>query len=343
MATKAAGRQLRVLALFDAIAPTKLDQDLRRELKTEDWSSEADVLRALKRLGHTADYVAVFDDLDLLRQKIAQFKPDIVFNLADQFRNDRVFDQHIAAYLELIGIPYTGCGPLGLALAKDKALSKKILAHHGLRVPAFATIPRRARIRRPRRLKLPLVVKPLNEEASLGITDASLVYTDHQFEKQVRLLREKYGLDVIAEEYIHGRELYVSILGDRSVRVFPIREIIFDLVEPDHPRIAGYRAKWDYEYRWRWGIDNQFARLRPAMKKKIQQFGREAFHALKLSGYARLDLRLTGAGDIVFLEANPNPILASFEDFAQAARKDGLKYHELIQAILRLGLRARRG
>lgn len=335
-------KKLRVLALFDAIAPTTLDQDLKQELTTEDWSSEADVLKALRKLGHETEYLAIFDDLDLLRQKIQDYKPDIIFNLCDQFRNNRAFDQHIAAYLELCGVPFTGCGSIGLALAKHKGISKEILAYHGLRVPAFVTLPQGSRIVRPRHLEFPLIVKPLTEEASLGISQASLVETDHQFKKRVHFLRDHYGHDVIAEEYIHGREVYVSMLGDRTLRVFPIREILFQDVPEGQPRIASYRAKWDYEYRWKWGIDNQFARLRPALKRKIQSLGRQVFRLLKIDGYVRLDLRITEAEEIVFIEANPNPIVARHEDFAHAAVKSGLKYHELIQAILRIGMETNR-
>jgi len=336
-------KKLKVLALFDAIAPTTIDQDLTAELKTEDWSSEADVLRALRKLGHHVEYLALFDDLDLLRQKIRYFKPDVVFNLCDQFNNNRAFDMNIAAYLELLGVPFTGCGATGLTLAKQKGISKKILAYHGLRVPKFVTIPFGSRIVRPKQLEFPLIVKPLKEEASLGISQSSLVETDHQFRKRVKFLRDNYGHDVIAEEYIHGREVYVSLLGDRKLRVFPVREILFQDVPEDRPRIASYRAKWDYEYRWKWGIDNQFARLRPNLRRRIERFGRQVFKRLQLTGYARLDLRITPDEEIVFIEANPNPILARHEDFAHAAVKSGLKYHELIQAILRIGLETPRG
>jgi len=331
-------KKLKVLALFDAIAPTTIDQDLSAELKTEDWSSEADVLKALRKLGHHTEYLAIFDDLDLLRQKVRHFKPDIIFNLCDQFENNRAFDQNIAAYLELAGVPFTGCGAIGLALAKHKGISKEILGYNGLRVPRFVTIPIGGRVVRPKGLEFPLIVKPLNEEASLGISQSSLVETDHQFGKRVRFLRNNYGHDVIAEEYIHGREVYVSLLGDRKLQVFPIREILFRDVLEGQPRIASYRAKWDYEYRWKWGIDNQFARLNPALKRKIQRVGRQVFRLLKLTGYVRLDLRITPAGEIVFIEANPNPILARHEDFGHAAVKSGQKYHELIQSILRIGL-----
>jgi len=177
-------KKLKVLALFDAIAPTTLDQDLSAELKTVDWKTEAHVLEALGQLGHTTEHLAIFDDLDLLRQKLLGFAPDVIFNLADQFKNNRAFDQNIVSFLEMQGTPFTGCGSTGLTLCKHKGISKKILSYHRIHVPDFVTIARGQRIARPRRLKFPILVKPLKEEASLGISQASFVETDEQFNER---------------------------------------------------------------------------------------------------------------------------------------------------------------
>src|SRR5262249_42281891 len=252
-------RKLKVLALFDAIGPTTLNQDLSAELTTEDWKTEAHVLGALRELGHAAEHLAIFDDLDLLNQKLQQCNPDIIFKLADQCRNNRAFDQNIASFLEMHGLPFTGCGSTGLMLCKHKAISKKILGYHRIHVPEFTVIARGKRIQRPRRLRFPILVKPLKEEASYGIAQASFVETDEQFKERVQFIHERYDNDVIAEEYIEGRELYVSILGNRRLQVLPIRELIFKEVPPDEPKIATYKAKWDEEYRRRWGLQNQFA------------------------------------------------------------------------------------
>ncbi len=336
-------KPLKVLALFDAIAPTALDQDLTAELKTEDWKTERDVLAALAKLGHTVGYLAIFDDLDLLRQKVASFAPDIIFNLADQFKNNRAFDQAIVSFLDMQGVPYTGCGSSGLTLCKHKAISKKILGYHRIHVPEFATIARGGRNVRPRRLKFPILVKPLKEEASLGISQASFVENDDQFTERVRFIHEKFDNDVIAEEYIEGRELYVSVMGDSNLRVFPIRELVFREVPPDEPKIATYRAKWDEEYRKRWGLENRFAEgLDDALTKRIADTCRRIYRLLTIDGYARIDLRLTAAGEVYFIEANPNPILAADEDFAQSAAKAGMAYPQLIAKIIRIGLRALR-
>lgn len=332
--------KLKILALFDAIAPTTIDQDLSVELKTDDWKTEANVLAALAELGHTVEHLAIFDDLNLLRQKLDAFQPDIIFNLADQFRNNRAFDQNIASFLEMHGITFTGCGSTGLTLCKHKAISKKILGYHRIRVPEFTVIARGKRCTRPARLKFPILVKPLKEEASYGISQASFVETDEQFKERVQFIHNSHDCDVIAEEYIAGRELYVSVLGNHKLEVFPIRELVFKEVPPDEPKIATCRAKWDEEYRKKWGLQNQFAEaLDPALAKEIVQTCKRIYRLLTIDGYARVDLRVTASNEIYFIEANPNPILAAAEDFAQSALKAGLAYPQLIERIIRTGLK----
>lgn len=333
-------KKLKILALFDAIAPTMIDQDLSAELQTPDWQTEAHVLGALKELGHLTEYLAIFDNLDLLQQKLQSFQPDIIFNLADQFKNNRAFDQNIVSFLEMHGVTFTGCGSTGLTLCKHKAISKKILGYHRIHVPEFTVISRGKRCARPARLKFPILVKPLKEEASYGISQASFVENDEQFKERVQFIHSSHDCDVIAEEYIAGRELYVSVLGNHRLDVFPIRELVFKEVPPDEPKIATYRAKWDEEYRKKWGLQNQFAEaLDPALAKDIMQTCKRIYRLLTIDGYARVDLRVTPANEIYFIEANPNPHLAADEDFAQSALKAGVAYPQLIERIIRTGLK----
>jgi D-alanine-D-alanine ligase len=333
-------KKLKVLALFDAVRPTTLDQDLSEELKTPDWKTEAAVLGALSELGHEHQQLAIFDDLDLIRQKLQTFTPDVIFNLADQFRNNRALDQHIASYLALQDAPFTGCGPTGLTLCKHKGISKKILSYHRLHTPAFVIIPRGRRPARPSHLKFPILVKPLKEEASYGIAQASFVETDEQFRERVMFLHENTDNDVIAEEYIEGRELYVSVIGNHRLQVFPIRELVFREVPPDEPKIATYKAKWDEAYRQKWGLENRFAEgIDPAVVRMIESVCKRIYHLLAIDGYARVDLRLTAQNEVYFIEANPNPILAPDEDFAQSAAKAGLGYPQLIDRIARQGMK----
>lgn len=334
-------KPLKVLALFNAAESIAHDEDLTLELQTEGWKTEAHVLSALRELGHTCEYVAIYDDLDHLRQKLQAFQPDIIFNLADEFKNNRAFDQNIVSLLEMQGLRFTGCGSTGLTLCKHKGISKKILGYHRVHVPNFTMIPRGKRISRPKHLKFPVLVKPMKEEASYGISQASFVESDDQFKERVQFIHEKFNNDAIAEEYIEGRELYVSILGNHRLQVFPIRELVFREVPPDEPKIATYRAKWDPEYQQRWGLQNQFAEgLDPLLVRKIEQTCKRIYHLLTIDGYARVDLRLTPNNEMYFIEANPNPFLAADEDFAQSALKANLTYTQLIDRIVRLGLNA---
>ncbi|MEP6602546.1 MAG: ATP-grasp domain-containing protein [Spartobacteria bacterium] len=329
----------KVLALFDAIRPTKIDQDLSKEMKTEDWKTEAHVLAALGKLEFPTEHLAIFDDLDLLRQKIEAFAPDVLFNLVDQFKNNRGFDQNIVSFFEMQDVPFTGCGSTGLVLCKHKGISKKILGYHHIHVPEFVIIPRGQRPARPRRLKFPIVVKPVKEEASYGISRASFVETDEAFRERVTFIHEKHDADVIAEQYIEGRELYVSVMGNTRLTVFPIRELIFREVPANEPKMATYKSKWDEEYRKRWGLQYQFAEgLEPALVAQIEETCKRIYRLLTIDGYARIDLRLTANNELYFIEANPNAHLAEDEDFAQSAAKAGLPYPQLIERIIRLGM-----
>jgi D-alanine-D-alanine ligase len=337
-------KKLKVLVLFDGGGPTTLDQDFSAEMKTPDWKTEANVMAALGALGYTAEHLAIFDDLDLLRQKLENFAPDVLFNLVEQFKNNPGFDQNIVSFLEMQSLPFTGCGSTGLTLCKHKGISKKILGYHRIHVPNFVVIPRGQRIARPKQLKFPIVVKPVKDEASYGISQASFVETEDQLRERVAFIHEKHDADVIAEEYITGRELYVSLMGNLRLSVFPIRELVFGEVPPNEPKIATYRAKWDEEYRKRWGLQNQFADgLDPALIAHIEQTCKRIYSLLTIDGYARVDLRLTDANEVYFIEANPNPILAEDEDFALSAGKAGVSYPQLIDRIIRHGMKTVRG
>ena len=332
-------KKLKVLVLFDGVQPTPIDADLSEEMKTEEWETEANVMAALKELGHTAEHLAIFDDVDLVRQKMESFQPDVLFNLVEQFKNNPGFDQNVVSLLEMLGVPFTGCGSTGLTLCKHKGISKKILGHHGIPTPNFLVIPRGQRTGGPGKLKFPILVKPVKEEASYGISRASFVATDEAFRERVGFVHEKYKSDAIAEEYIEGRELYVSIMGNVKLTVLPIRELVFKEVPPNEPRIATYKAKWDEKYRKRWGLEGQFAEnLDAALVKEIEKMCKDIYRLLTIDGYARIDLRLTAENKPYFIEANPNPHLAADEDFAQSGMKAGLKYPQLIQTIVRLGM-----
>ena len=331
----------RVLVLFDAAEPTTIDQDFSQDFKDISWETEAHVVRAVRKLGHEYAVLGVFDDTHMITEKIQQFQPTVIFNLIETFRGNTNLDRDIASFLKLTQIPFTGCGPTGLTLCKNKALSKQILSYHRIRVPQFAMLPQRKKIHRPARLKFPLLIKPLAEEASYGISQASFVENDAQFTERVQFIHESMKRDAIAEEYIEGRELYVSLLGNKRLDVFPIRELKFFQVPEDEPKIATYKAKWDLQYRKKWGIRNQFAKGLPeGAEEKIRKVSKKIYHLLSIRGYARMDLRLTNNGEVYFIEANPNPILSEWEDFCESGKKSGQSFYNLIQRIITLSKQA---
>jgi D-alanine-D-alanine ligase len=337
-------KKLKVLVLCDGARPTTIDEDLSQEMNTEDWKTEANVIAALADFGYTAEQLAIFDDVDLVRQKLETFPADVLFNLVEQFKDNPGFDQNIVSLLELQELPFTGCGATGLTLCKDKGISKKIVGYHGIRVPNFLVIPRGQRNARLKQLKFPVLVKPVKDEASYGISQASFVQNEEQFRDRVGFIHDKRNSDAIAEEYIDGRELYVSLMGNTRLTAFPVRELVFREVPANEPKIATYKAKWDEEYRKRWGLQNQFADdLDPALVRAIEHTCKRIYRLLTIDGYARIDLRLTSDNKIYFIEANPNPHLAADEDFALSAGKAGLAYPQLIERIVRLGMKTVRG
>lgn len=327
----------KILVLFDAAGPSTLDQDYTGELQTPNWKTEAHVIDALRELGHPVELLGLHDDTDLLRQKLATFEPDVIFNMVEQFGNLSSAEHKITSFLELQGIPFTGCSAVGITLCKNKSIAKKILSYHRVRVPNFVVLPVGRKIKRPRQLEFPILIKPLKEEASYGISQASFVESDADFTERVKFIHDKFEQPAIAEEYIVGRELYVGVLGNHRLQAFPAREMVFKQVPEDEPRFATFKVKWDEAYRERWGIKNEFAELDPDLARRIEKLCKRIYHLLLIDGYARLDLRLTSQNEIVFIEANPNPMLAKDEDFALAADQAGLPYPKLIQRIIQVG------
>ena len=331
---------LRVLVVTFLSEAVSEEFDMAAALETEDWHTEHDVMEALEQRGHEPRLLVLFDDIDVLRQAVEEFKPDIVFNLVDEFRGKSTNDYQVAAYLEARDLPYTGVCPAGLLIAKDKGLAKVILRHHRIRTADFVVYPVGRRIHRPARLQFPIIVKTLYEEGSVGISQRSVVNTDEEFRERVEWVHRSFKQPALAEEYIRGRELYCAVLGSDRLQVFPLREIRFGGMSDDTPQVASYRAKWDHAYRDRWKIENDFAKgLDESMVRKIERTCRRAARALKNDAYTRFDLRLTDQGEVYILEANPNPFLANHEDYAVSAEAGGVPYPTLIDRIVRLGFR----
>ncbi|MDD5194759.1 MAG: ATP-grasp domain-containing protein [Candidatus Omnitrophica bacterium] len=332
-------KKLKVLLIFDSPYSTARGYDFAREFQEEDWNTERDVYNALLENGHQIRLLGLCDDIGILLEEIKENKPDVVFNLAEVFKEKTYFDKNIVAVLEMLQVPYTGANLSGLLLCGDKGLTKKILTFHRIKVPNFQVFYRTRNIRRRHRLKLPVVVKPLLEEASRGISQASVVDNEEALIERIKYIHESLSMDAIAEEYIEGRELYVSVMGNKRIDVLPFREIKFGQFPQEEPRIATYKAKWDNEYRKKWEIKNVFAgRLPEGLDAKIESICRRAYRVLNLQYYARFDIRLTAQGNVYILEVNANPCLAADDELAQSAEHDGIPYSKLIQKIIDLAI-----
>ncbi|HWU40677.1 MAG TPA: hypothetical protein VN203_23770, partial [Candidatus Acidoferrum sp.] len=261
------------------------------------------------------------------------------FTLLEAFDDVASWDHNVVAFLELMKVPYTGCNSRGLLLARYKALAKKLLTYHRIPVTDFAVFPMKRRVRRPRQLTFPLIVKSLTLHSSIGISQASVVETEEKLEERVRFIHESIGTDALVESYIEGRELYVGILGNQRLQALPVWELLFTKMPEDQRKIATERLKWSLSYQRKRGIVSAEAQDLPeGVLVQIQGICKRVYRSLMLSGYARIDLRLSDTQGVYVMEANPNPELAKCEDFAQSAKAAGLEYAELLQRIVTLGL-----
>ncbi|HUK01139.1 MAG TPA: hypothetical protein VLW26_02560 [Steroidobacteraceae bacterium] len=309
------------------------------EKEIDEWRTEYEVVTTLRKRGHEVRCVGVLDSLTDLRSAIADWKPDIVFNLLEEFDGIVTYDQHVVAFLELMRQPYTGCNPRGLLLSRDKSLCKQLLAFHRVPTPQFTVFAKGARFHVPRRLKFPLFVKSTVEDASLGIAQASVVEDAARLKERIEFVHEQVKSDALVEEYIEGRELYVGVLGNDRLTRLPVWEMVFGSMPDRLAAIATRKVKWDKRYQKRYGITTRAAAdLPPAVIARLDKLSRRIYRVLGLSGYARMDFRVTPQGQVYVLEANANPNLEEAEDFAESARAAGMKYDELLERLIALGL-----
>jgi D-alanine-D-alanine ligase len=331
-------KKLRVLALMhDYMVPPEDVQGV--DVVNAVWKTEFDVITTLAATGHDIYTLGLADELEPIRQAIDEVRPHIAFNLTEAFHEIGTFDQNVVSHLELLRLHYTGCNPRGLILSRDKALAKKVLSYDGIPVPAFAIFPIGRVVRRPARLQFPLIVKSLTQDASYGISQASVVNDDARLRDRVWYIHERLGTDAIVEQYIKGRELYVGVIGNERPRAFPVWEMKFANMPEGAHRIATERVKWSAPYQKKHGIHCGKARLqRTGMEEYLQFLAKRVFQILQMSGYGRIDIRLDDKGQPWVLEANANPQLAYGEDFAESAHHEGMSYKALLQQILKVGL-----
>lgn len=331
-------KPLRILTLVheSLVPPAEAKPD---EALTAPWRTEHDVVTCLRELGHEVHALGVGGELNPIRRAVRELRPHLSFNLLEAFDDVPQWDQNVVAYLELQRMKYSGCNARGLLLGRDKALAKKLLAYHRIRVAGFAVAPRGRQFHRPRKLGFPLIVKSLTFDASIGISQASVVETEEKLQERVHFIHESIGTDALVESYIAGRELYVGILGNRRLKALPIWELSFENMPEAARKIATERLKWSLTYQEKHGIASGPAHPLPeGMEARIQKLCKRVYSVLCLSGYARIDLRLTESGEAYVMEANPNPQIARGEDFANAAQEAGIDYGHLLQRIVNLGL-----
>lgn len=330
-------KKLKVLLLLSSPYNNPRGYDYKEEFADPDnMYTENDVYEALTAIGHDVSILGLHNTLTPLLEEIAQNRPDVIFNLVEVFNDRSHFEKNMAALLEMIGIPYTGATSDNIFICNNKGLSKKILAFHRIKVPRFYIFHRGRKVWLPKKLRPPVIIKPLCEEASRGISQASIADTEEAFVERVRFIHENMGMDAIVEQYVDGRELYVTVIGNKRLTVLPPREMKFgDL--PEDARIATYKAKWDDKYRDRWGIKSVSAgKLANGVEEEIDDICKRAYRALDIRSYVRFDIRLTPEGKVYIIEANANPCIAKMDEVAQSASKIDIPYDRLIKKILEL-------
>lgn len=308
------------------------------EKEIDEWRTEYDVITNLRAAGHEVLPLGLSDSLSELRRAIVDWKPNIVFNLLEEFDGIVTYDQHVVAFLELMRQPYTGCNPRGMLLSRDKVLSKQLLSYHRIPTPQFMVFPRGKKARVPKKLQFPLFVKSSTEDASLGIAHASVVADERQLVERIAFIHDQTHSDALVEEYIEGRELYVGVIGNDRLKVLPVWEMRFGSLPDSLPAIATRKVKWDRSYQAKYGITTAAAANLPeGTVARLEQMSKRIFRALHLTGYARMDFRLRDDGALYVLEANCNPNISMAEDFAQSALTAGMRYRDVLNRILQLG------
>jgi D-alanine-D-alanine ligase len=332
-------KKTRLLVLFDTDGEPPASQDYKKQIESTD-EAEFDIARALIAQGHQVRMFGFRDNLDQLVAGLRAEPADVIFNLAERFRGQSSLDYTVTAVLDMLGLPYTGASSEGLMLARDKALTKKVFAYQGIRIPHFMVCQRGAAVQRPSDLRFPLIVKPLDEDASVGIAQASVVRDDDALKERVSFIHERIKTDAIVEEFIAGRELYIGVMGNDPPIALPPIEMVFGNDSSVESRIATFKAKWSVRYREGRGIQNMIAEnLSDELRGRLAEVALRAYEAAGLRDYGRIDVRLAHDDAIYVVEANPNPYLAEGEDLAWAAEEGGHLYPDFIEKIAEMAIK----
>ena len=293
------------------------------------------VARALRRLGHTVSIVPVYRDVKRLIASLSRRRPELVFNMAEMFGDSVSGDMLVAALLDTQGYKYTGSGPGELYLSQDKGLSKKLLDYDGILYPRYAVFSRTSdEFETGGNLRMPLFVKPLRADSSIGIGSNSLVYDTGALMKRVSAIHREVEDSALAEEYIEGREFFVGVLGNIQPLALPPVEVDFTGFPEGQPKVLDSKAKWSEGSREYKGTRSVVADIPGELRARLQKVSVDAYRALRVRDYGRVDLRLTGTGEIYVLEVNASCYLEKTAEFAMAAQAAGIEYDAMIGRIV---------
>ncbi|MFK7884889.1 MAG: ATP-grasp domain-containing protein [Phycisphaerales bacterium] len=331
-------RRVLLLVREDFVPPESIDGLSDKEIKP--WKGEFDVREALLERDHLVEVLGVDADLDSIRSAVDAFQPHVVFNLLEEFAREPAFVAYLLGYFEMRGVAYTGCNPIGLLYAADKARQQRVMRQHRIQTPGFFVVPRGKSCNRPKRMEFPLIVKSLTSHGSLGVAQASVVHDDEALQERVVFIHETMATDAIVERYIDGRELYVGVIGNKRLETLPVWELLMKNLPKSAPFVATEKVKWDVSYQQKVGLTTGAALgLDEEIVAKLRRVAKRAYRALEQSGYARMDFRVTDEGRVYLMESNPNCDLTFGEDFARSAEAAGIEYPALLERIVRLGER----
>jgi D-alanine-D-alanine ligase len=324
-------------ALAEVEEPKNGKNGRRKRKKKKHKEDREEIFEALEKLGHEP-YYQVLDGSKQSLFSLSRCGADLVFNLTESYAGDDTMDMNIAAYMDLIGMPYTGTGPRGLFLGQEKSVAKKLFQFHGIKTPFFAA-SYKGFLEHSDDIKFPLIVKPTSEDGSIGIDADSVVGSVKELMERIHYIHEQFDSPALIEEYIDGREIYAAVLGNSNPEVLPLIELDLSKLPKGTPRVAGQDIKFErgteaYKLTKSAPIDD----LDEEIREKLSETARLAFMALRFRDYGRIDMRLNKKGEVYVLEANPNPWLASSQEFAMAAKKAGRNYTQLIGEIVDLAL-----
>jgi D-alanine-D-alanine ligase len=339
--------KLKITVLYDSSAEEEVylepekKKPRKKQRKKREKHDREEIFEALEKLGHEPSYL-VLDGEDKTLATLARHEADLFFNLVESYDGDDTMEMHVAAYLDLLGRPYTGAGPQGLYLAQDKGVAKKLFQFYGIRTPYFATCYQ-GKLDHSQDISFPLIIKPVSEDGSLGIDSGAVVNSVKELMERIHYVQEEFNSPALIEEYIEGREIYAGVLGNQNPEVLPLVELDLSRLPEGMPKVAGMEVKWEKDSEaYKVTKSAPAENLEEETQELLSSTALTAYRILKLRDYGRIDMRLTDKGEVYVIEANPNPWLSSNSEFFMAAKKSGRSYVDMIEQIIQLAKNDRR-